>query len=173
MVLDVRDVRERVDEAHRPPEVGKLELAANGLAVLHEPPVRVQQRHHPARLLHIERSDPAFAGHALAFLQRFHQASRRAKRRATYRSTSSWNSSAMRSPFNVTVFSPSSYTGATGRSPVPGRLMPMFACLLSPGPLTTQPMTATVMFSAPTNSWRQAGMRTRTCSGMLCASSWK
>src|SRR3981081_3178040 len=53
----------------------------------------------------------------------------------------------MRSPWRVTVFSPSSYTGATGRSPVPGRLMPMLACLLSPGPFTTQPITATVMSS--------------------------
>ena len=55
----------------------------------------------------------------------------------------------MRSPLSVTVFAPSSYTGATGCSPVPGRLMPMLACLLSPGPLTTQPMTATVMSSTP------------------------
>jgi hypothetical protein len=39
----------------------------------------------------------------------------------------------MRSPFSVTVFSPSTNTGATGTSPVPGRLMPMSACLLSPG----------------------------------------
>src|SRR5205823_7338472 len=51
----------------------------------------------------------------------------------------------MRSPFRVTVFSPSSYTGATARSPVPGRLMPMLAKRLSPGPFTTQPITATVM----------------------------
>ena len=55
----------------------------------------------------------------------------------------------MSSPFSVTVFTPSTYTGATGFSPEPGRLMPMFACLLSPGPFTTQPMTATCMFSTP------------------------
>jgi zinc protease len=36
-----------------------------------------------------------------------------------------------------------------GRSPVPGRLMPILACLLSPGPFTTQPITARVMFSTP------------------------
>ena len=60
-----------------------------------------------------------------------------------------WNSSAMFSPLSVTVFSPSTYTGATGTSPVPGRLMPMFAILDSPGPFTTQPMTATVMASTP------------------------
>ena len=33
---------------------------------------------------------------------------------------------------------PATNTGATGRSPEPGRLMSMLACLLSPGPLTTQ-----------------------------------
>src|SRR3546814_3526026 len=53
------------------------------------------------------------------------------------------NSCAMPSPFRVTVRSPSTYTGAEGTSPVPGRLMPISACRLSPGPLTTQPMTAT------------------------------
>ena len=55
----------------------------------------------------------------------------------------------MRSPFSVTVRSPSTNTGATGASPDPGRLMPMFACLLSPGPLTTQPITATFIDSTP------------------------
>ena len=38
----------------------------------------------------------------------------------TYSSTSAWNSSAMRSPLSVTVFCPSTYTGATGLSPEPG-----------------------------------------------------
>src|SRR3984893_903366 len=79
----------------------------------------------------------------------------------------------MRSPLRVTVFSPSTYTGATGRSPVPGRLMPMLACLLSPGPFTTQPITATVMSSTPAYSRRQCGMRTRMCDWMRAASSWK
>src|SRR3569832_3011570 len=68
-----------------------------------------------------------------------------------------WNSSAMRSPLSVTVFSPSTYTGATGISPVPGTLMPMLACLLSPGPFTTQPITATVMASTPGCSLRHTG----------------
>src|SRR3569832_288140 len=55
----------------------------------------------------------------------------------------------MRSPRKVTFFSPSTNTGAAGDSPVPGRLMPMFACLDSPGPLTMHPMTATFMLSTP------------------------
>jgi hypothetical protein len=55
----------------------------------------------------------------------------------------------MRSPLSVTVFAPSTYTGATGYSFVPGRLMPMSACLDSPGPLTTQPITATRISSTP------------------------
>jgi hypothetical protein len=33
----------------------------------------------------------------------------------------------------VSAFWPSMKTGAAGASPVPGRLMPMSACLLSPG----------------------------------------
>ena len=60
-----------------------------------------------------------------------------------------------------------------GRSPVPGRLMPMFACLLSPGPFTTQPMTATVICSTPGWRRRQSGMRSRRCDWIFCASSWK
>ncbi len=55
----------------------------------------------------------------------------------------------MPSPFNVTVLTPSTYTGATGFSPEPGRLMPTLACLLSPGPFTTQPITATCISSTP------------------------
>ena len=56
---------------------------------------------------------------------------------------------AMPAPRSVSAFSPSMKTGAAGASPVPGRLMPMSACLLSPGPLTMQPITATFMFSTP------------------------
>ena len=40
-------------------------------------------------------------------------------------------------------------TGQLGSSPVPGRLMPMFAAFDSPGPLTTQPITASVIVSTP------------------------
>ena len=40
-------------------------------------------------------------------------------------------------------------TGATGSSKVPGSEMPMSACFDSPGPFTTQPMTATVISSTP------------------------
>jgi hypothetical protein len=38
-------------------------------------------------------------------------------------------------------------TGAVGCSPVPGSEMPMSARLLSPGPLTMLPMTATLSAS--------------------------
>src|SRR6185503_5243962 len=96
---------------------------------------RLQRRGHEWTLIRI-----AFPGGALApgeYLS------------FTYFSTIAWNSSAMRPPFSVTVFSPSTYTGATGVSLVPGRLMPMLACFDSPGPFTTQPITATRMFSAP------------------------
>ena len=44
---------------------------------------------------------------------------------------------------------PSTYTGAFGSSNVPGSEMPMSACLDSPGPFTTQPITATRSVSAP------------------------
>jgi hypothetical protein len=54
-----------------------------------------------------------------------------------------------RSPRNVRSRRPSMNTGATGSSKVPGRLIPMSACLDSPGPFTTQPMTATRSSSAP------------------------
>ena len=47
------------------------------------------------------------------------------------------------------AFLPSMNTGAAGCSPVPGSEMPMSACLLSPGPLTMQPMTATLSASTP------------------------
>ena len=40
-------------------------------------------------------------------------------------------------------------TGQCGASPVPGRQMPMFAAFDSPGPFTTQPMTASVIVSTP------------------------
>ena len=72
--------------------------------------------------LHLLQSS-VFARDAAAVSSRAVAAARRS------RSTICWNSSAMRSPFSVTVFSPSTNTGATGTSPVPGRLMPMLACL--------------------------------------------
>ena len=67
------------------------------------------------------------------------------------------NSRAMFSPRSVTVFSPSMNTGAAGASPVPGSEMPMLAWRDSPGPLTTQPITASVRFSAP--GWRDLPFR--------------
>ena len=59
------------------------------------------------------------------------------------------NSSTRPSPRSVVRSAPSTNTGATGSSNVPGRLMPMSACFDSPGPLTTQPMTATCISSTP------------------------
>ena len=69
------------------------------------------------------------------------------------------NRGTMSSPRNVAWSRPSTKTGATGSSNVPGRLIPMSACLLSPGPLTTQPITATRSSSTPGWSSRQSGMR--------------
>ena len=51
--------------------------------------------------------------------------------------------------------------------------MPTLACLLSPGPLTTQPITARVMFSTPSYCARQCGICSRTWPWMREASSWK
>ena len=67
----------------------------------------------------------------------------------------------MRSPLSVTVFSPSTNTGATGFSPEPGSEMPMSASFDSPGPFTTQPMTATCMSSTPGYCAFQAGICSR------------
>ena len=66
---------------------------------------------------------------------------------------------AMPSPRSVSAFSPSMNPGAAGASPVPGRLMPMLACLLSPGPFTTQPITATFISSTPSCVRRHSGIR--------------
>ena len=49
-------------------------------------------------------------------------------------------------------------TGATGSSNVPGSEIPMSACLDSPGPFTTQPMTATRSSSTPGCVSRQIGI---------------
>ncbi|MNC97126.1 hypothetical protein D3C83_146800 [compost metagenome] len=73
-----------------------------------------------------------------------------------------WNSAAIFSPRRVVSFLPSTKTGADGTSPVPGRLMPMLACLLSPGPFTTQPITASVISSTPVYFSRQMGIWLRT-----------
>jgi len=55
----------------------------------------------------------------------------------------------MASPLSVSLSAPSTKTGALGSSKVPGSEMPMSACLDSPGPLTTQPITATFSSSTP------------------------
>ena len=70
----------------------------------------------------------------------------------------------MLSPRSVTAFSPSMNTGAAGASPVPGSEMPMLAWRDSPGPLTTQPITASVRFSAPGWLIFHSGIFARTCS---------
>ena len=67
----------------------------------------------------------------------------------------------MPSPLRVTSSRPSTYTGALGSSNVPGSEMPMLACLDSPGPFTTQPMTATFSSSTPGRSSRHSGIRSR------------
>src|SRR5512132_1736575 len=51
--------------------------------------------------------------------------------------------------------------------------MPIEAALDSPGPLTTQPMTASVMFSTPSYSCFHSGILSRMYPWMRSASSWK
>src|SRR4051812_21623641 len=65
------------------------------------------------------------------------------------------------------------YTGQLGASPVPGRLMPILAAFDSPGPLTTQPMTARVIVSTPAYCVFHSGMRSRMYACVRSASSWK
>src|SRR3546814_5393304 len=79
----------------------------------------------------------------------------------------------MFSPRRVTDFWPSMNTGAAGASPVPGSEMPMSAWRDSPGPLTTQPITASVRCSAPGWVIFHSGIFARTCSWTTWASSWK
>src|SRR5260363_352613 len=86
--------------------------------------------------------------------------------------TSALKSAAMVGPRNVRNFLPSTNTGAAGASPVPGREMPILACLDSPGPLTMQPMTATLRFSTPGYFDFQAGISSRMKSWIERASSW-
>ena len=86
-----------------------------------------------------------------------------------------WNSSAMCSPFSVTVFTPSTNTGATGRL---ARARQADADVRracdSPGPFTTQPMTATciVLDAGIARRARPASARAGS-SGSSSASSWK
>ncbi|MNT22911.1 hypothetical protein D3C72_1583130 [compost metagenome] len=65
------------------------------------------------------------------------------------------------------------YTGATGCSPEPGSEMPRCASRLSPGPLTTQPITATCMSSTPGKRTRQAGACACSQPSIWLASDWK
>jgi hypothetical protein len=51
--------------------------------------------------------------------------------------------------------------GAVRRFAGPGRLMPMLAAFDSPGPLTTQPITASVSVSTPSYRVFHSGMRLR------------
>ena len=52
-------------------------------------------------------------------------------------------------------------TGQVGASPVPGSEMPMLAAFDSPGPFTTQPITASVSVSTPSRVAFHSGMRSR------------
>ncbi len=76
-------------------------------------------------------------------------------------------------PRSVAAFLPSMKTGAVGVSPVPGSEMPMSACLLSPGPLTMQPITATLRASTPGYCVFHPGIESRMKLWMSRASSWK
>jgi hypothetical protein len=88
----------------------------------------------------------------------FHVVYRVPKRFSIYSLTICINSWAICAPFSVVTSCPSRYTGARGSSPVPGSEIPMSACLDSPGPFTTQPITATFMASTPGYLVFQAGM---------------
>jgi hypothetical protein len=79
----------------------------------------------------------------------------------------------MPAPRSVMAFLPSMNTGAAGSSPLPGSEMPMSACFDSPGPFTTQPMTATFIVSTPLYCLAQIGICSRTWPWMRLASSWK
>ena len=68
---------------------------------------------------------------------------------------------------------PSTYTGAFGSSNVPGSEMPMLACFDSPGPFTTQPITATRISSTPGCVSRQTGICSRRYFWMSSAIFWK
>src|SRR5665647_2461959 len=76
-------------------------------------------------------------------------------------------------PRSVRNFLPSTNTGAAGASPVPGKEMPISACLDSPGPLTMQPITATLSSSTPGYCVFQPGISSRMKSWIDRASSWK
>ena len=69
------------------------------------------------------------------------------------------NSSTRPSPRSVRSSRPSMNTGATGSSNVPGSEIPMSACFDSPGPFTTQPMTATRISSTPGRVSCHSGIR--------------
>ncbi len=83
MILEVRDVRERVDETHRTEEVAEREFAADRLRIGGESPAAVEGGAQPLRLGARERRHAALAGHAFAVTQFVHAALLRAKRRAT------------------------------------------------------------------------------------------
>src|SRR3954468_19574164 len=64
-------------------------------------------------------------------------------------------------------------TGQFGASPVPGRLIPMLAAFDSPGPFTTQPITARVIVSTPSYLVFHSGIRSRMYPWGASPSSWK
>src|SRR5262249_32370650 len=66
MVLDVRDVRERVDEAHGAVEVAEPELAPDRASVIAQLPAAGNLREQSLRLARGERRNAALAGLALA-----------------------------------------------------------------------------------------------------------
>ncbi len=65
MILDVGDMRERIDEAHGPIKILELELPPQIRPFLRQHPVRMQVLHEPLRLLARVRRNPAFTGLAM------------------------------------------------------------------------------------------------------------
>src|ERR1700683_3847805 len=84
MILKVRNVRERIDEAHRAIEIPKCEFAAQRVRISGEMALAGNVAHQLQRLRARQRRDTALAGFAALLGERAHRAaSLRAKLRAT------------------------------------------------------------------------------------------
>src|ERR1035437_7663850 len=101
MVLGIRDMGERVDEAHSAVEILEFERALQALGIFGNLPILMQLLAQEFCLRRRQRRYAAFTGHAFLGGQFLHDGFLLYVR-SMYRSTSSWNSSAIRSPLSVT-----------------------------------------------------------------------
>jgi len=83
VILDVRDVRKRIDEAHRAVEVLELELAPNRTRVRGELPLRRKLAHERLRGGSGERRNATLAGFTASAAEIAQEASLRMYLRAT------------------------------------------------------------------------------------------